>query len=199
MRGTELIADFGERLILLLLFGAFVASMAKGFSAHHLTVLLVISESLAVFLILIRKPGAIVVKPYPMAVAIIGTAMPLLVRMGDTVLLPAIVTGTIMGLGLCVNIAAKLALNRSFGIVAANRGVKRGGPYRLVRHPMYLGYFLTQLGFLASAFSWTNLGIYLVAWTAQILRIFEEEKFLSLDPEYREFMRQVRWRVLPGF
>ncbi len=199
MRGTELIADFGERLILLLLFGAFVASMAKGFSAHPLTVLLVISESLAVFLILIRKPGAIVVKPYPLAVAIIGTAMPLLVRMGDTVLLPAIVTGTIMGLGLCVNIAAKLALNRSFGIVAANRGVKRGGPYRLVRHPMYLGYFLTQLGFLASAFSWTNLGIYLVAWTAQILRIFEEEKFLSLDPEYREFMQQVRWRVLPGF
>ena len=69
--------------------------------------------------------------------------------------------------GLCVNISAKLFLNRSFGIVAANRGIKRGGPYRLVRHPMYFGSILTQVGFVLASFKLTTLALYLVAWTFQ--------------------------------
>ena len=104
-----------------------------------------------------------------------------------------------MAIGLAINISAKLALNRSFGLVAANRGVKQGGPYKLVRHPMYLGYFVTQLGFLLSSFSWFNLAIYVVAWVFQVLRIIEEEKFLSEDPEYRAFMIRVPRRILPWF
>jgi protein-S-isoprenylcysteine O-methyltransferase Ste14 len=42
--------------------------------------------------------------------------------------------------GLLSQISAKLVLWRSFGIVAAVREVKVAGPYRVVRHPMYLGY-----------------------------------------------------------
>ncbi len=34
----------------------------------------------------------------------------------------------------------KVLLGLSFGVVAANRGVKIGGPYSFIRHPMYAGY-----------------------------------------------------------
>jgi methanethiol S-methyltransferase len=72
------------------------------------------------------------------------------------------------------------------------------GPYRLVRHPMYLGYFATQLGFLLSSFSIQNLMLYLIAWVFQLLRILEEERFLSLDPAYRAYQNSVRYRLIPG-
>jgi protein-S-isoprenylcysteine O-methyltransferase Ste14 len=91
----------------------------------------------------------------------------------------------------------RFALNRSFGLVAANRGVKRGGPYRLVRHPMYLGYMTTQLGVLLSAFSFQLLALYTAAWACQILRIFEEEKLLMRDEQYKDLARIVRYRVIP--
>jgi protein-S-isoprenylcysteine O-methyltransferase Ste14 len=63
---------------------------------------------------------------------------------------------------------------------------------------MYLGYFATQLGFLLSSFSAQNLLLYLIAWMFQLLRIVEEERFLSLDPAYRAYQSKVRYRLFPG-
>ena len=100
--------------------------------------------------------------------------------------------------GLAISIAAKLFLNRSFGIVAANRGVKSGGPYRLVRHPMYLGYITTQVGFLIDNFTLLNALLYAGSWTLQILRIREEEGILAKDDIYAAYSQRVRWRLLPG-
>ena len=37
-----------------------------------------------------------------------------------------------------------------------------------------------------------------VAWLAMLLRIDEEEKFLSQDPAYRDYKADVRWRLIPG-
>jgi protein-S-isoprenylcysteine O-methyltransferase Ste14 len=91
-----------------------------------------------------------------------------------------------------------LALWRSFGLAAANRGVRAGGPYRLVRHPMYLGYFITELGFLLGNPDVSNIAICVVTWTAQLLRIREEEKFLLSDENYRDLVQRVPFRLLPG-
>src|SRR5260370_25569425 len=43
---------------------------------------------------------------------------------------------------------AVISLGRSFGIVAANRGIRTGGPYRFVRPPLYSAYILTQIGYM---------------------------------------------------
>ena len=43
-----------------------------------------------------------------------------------------------------------------------------------------------------------NLVIYILGWWAQILRIDAEERLLSQDPDYRDYMRQTRWRLIPG-
>jgi len=71
------------------------------------------------------------------------------------------------------------------------------GAYRLVRHPMYLGYFLTHLGFLLTNPVLWNAAVY-VAWTAcQLYRIRAEERVLSGDTAYEALARRTRYRLVP--
>jgi protein-S-isoprenylcysteine O-methyltransferase Ste14 len=135
---------------------------------------------------------------YAWAIAIIGTCAPLLVRPVDGGLIPIWWAALLMTFGLFVSLSAKLFLRRSFGIVAACRGVRREGPYRLVRHPMYTGYFVTQSGFLLANPSLLNAGVYAIAWGMLLLRIREEEEMLSRDAAYRDYVAAVRYRLLPG-
>jgi protein-S-isoprenylcysteine O-methyltransferase Ste14 len=153
-----------------------------------------------VLLMIIRKPGEMAMKPYPLFLAFVGTAAPLLVRPdpGGLQLLPDVAVGALMTLGVGVNVSAKFALWRSFGLAPANRGVRCGGPYRFVRHPMYLGYFLTQVAFLLANLSIGNLLKYFVTWGVQILRIREEEKFLLQDSAYQDLTKRVKFRLVPG-
>lgn len=192
--------DYGERLFLVALCAIFVRSMLGQAQLHPYLILMAISECLPVALILVRREGQMAMEPYPWIVAFIGTAMPLLVRStpGGLHLLPDVVAGGLVALGLAVNISAKLALWRSFGLTAANRGVRKGGPYRFIRHPMYLGYFITQVAFLLANLTLANMIKYLVAWSFQLLRIREEEKFLLKDESYQELARRVPYRLVPG-
>jgi protein-S-isoprenylcysteine O-methyltransferase Ste14 len=190
--------DFGERALLLILYGTFVMRLAPSVDAHPFNLLLLISESLTVLLILFRSPGAIATGIMAWCVALIGTFGPLLAAPGGFETIPPVLGGLMMTLGLLISLSAKLFLNSSFGIVAANRGVKRAGPYRLVRHPMYFGYGMTHLGFLLLNVSFWNILFYGIAWAAMLVRIREEESFLSQDQAYRDYSAHVRYRLLPG-
>lgn len=192
------IVDYGERLFLILLAGPFLIAFGKALPTHPYLISIAVIELLSIALILIRRPGTMATAPYPIAIAFVGSAMPLFARPDGEALIPTSIGSTMMFAGLFLSIAAKLWLNRSFGIIAANRGVKRGGPYRMVRHPMYLGYIVTQTGFLLLNFSPMLLLFYFVAWVAQVLRVVEEERILFDDPAYRKFAQSTRWRVLPG-
>jgi protein-S-isoprenylcysteine O-methyltransferase Ste14 len=131
-------------------------------------------------------------------IALVGTTAGLLVQPGGDNLGPAWAGGLIMLIGGLLSIAAKVSLNRSFGLTAANRGIKRDGPYRFMRHPMYAGYMITQAGFfLANPTGW-NLSVYAIAWGVQILRILAEEKVLNQDETYREYAGAVPFRLVPG-
>jgi protein-S-isoprenylcysteine O-methyltransferase Ste14 len=88
-------------------------------------------------------------------------------------------------------------LGRSFGVVAANRGVKSRGPYGVVRHPIYAAYLVATTGYLCSAPTWWNAGIVAVAVAAQCRRIAAEEAVLSRSEEYRAYTQQVPWRLIP--
>ena len=192
------ILDYGERLFLLVLSSFFLKSILLAAVAHPVLLLLAASECLPVVLILIRRPGEISTSLSAFLTALIGTAAPLMLRPHVAPLAPTALLALLMLLGLGVNVSAKLALWRSFGLAAANRGVRAGGPYRLVRHPMYLGYFITEVGFLLGNPSLSNITICAVTWTAQLLRIREEEKFLLNDESYRELVERVPFRLVPG-
>jgi len=162
--------------------------------------LLVASEGLVVVLMVIRRPTGDVDRRWVArlitALSIVG---PPLVRPLPT---PAgggdIVTAMFSGLGLGLVVVSKLALGRSFGLVPANRGIVCSGPYRLVRHPIYLGYLVTHVAFLvANPLPW-NLGMLGVADTALLVRAVYEERTLEHDRAYVAYEARVRWRIVPG-
>jgi protein-S-isoprenylcysteine O-methyltransferase Ste14 len=195
--------DVAERLIIILLFAHFayinISVFEQIFDIKAL--LLLISECLPVFLVLVRKAsGDVSVRPLDWAFGLAGTAFPLLVTptMVDSPLVPAPIFYVVIVLGQCVQIYAKVSLGTSFGIVAANRGVKQLGPYRFVRHPMYAGYVLTQIGLLLALPSLRNAAFYFLALMCQVVRIECEERVLRRDATYRSFAERVRYRMVPG-
>ncbi|WP_244306297.1 methyltransferase family protein [Paraburkholderia lacunae] len=113
-------------------------------------------------------------------------------------LVPEALAAAIQVAGVLVQIYAKWSLRRSFGLLPANRGVIMVGPYRIVRHPMYLGYLITDIGFLVANFGIRNLVVVVAQWTLQVIRIVKEEQLLSNDITYREYMGRVRYRLVHG-
>jgi protein-S-isoprenylcysteine O-methyltransferase Ste14 len=188
--------DLGERSAVILMFAAFCAATLH--SHHWQNLLILVSEVLTIAFILTRRStDAVSQKPIDWALAFAGTMAPLLARPGAEPLSQA--GGlTFLVIGTTVAIAAKLSLNRSFGLAPANRGVRRRGVYVFVRHPMYLGYFIAQAGFLQLNPTWQNLAVYACAWALQIARMLREEAWLLADPEYRAYVDQVRFRLIPG-
>ncbi len=194
--------DFAERTVLLVLFGAMAWRFLQDWivSGNPLGPILLLSEgSVILFLVIRRFAAEITMRPLDWAAAALGTALPLLAKpSGAEPLAPLALCLAMMMGGFALQVAAKLTLRRSFGVVAANRGVKAGGPYRLVRHPMYAGYLLTQAGFLLGDPNAFNAAIYAAAVGFQIQRILAEESLLSRDPAYRALTEKVRYRLVPG-
>ncbi|MFM7117400.1 MAG: methyltransferase family protein [Planctomycetota bacterium] len=101
-------------------------------------------------------------------------------------------------MGMSLQVAGMLSLNRSIGFVAANRGVRTSGMYRFVRHPLYFSYCVSFMGFLLNHFTAHNLIVYLTMVSMLFLRILAEERLLSRSPEYQAYQKQVRYRLIPG-
>lgn len=100
--------------------------------------------------------------------------------------------------GLALQVLAMLSLNRSIGMVPANRGIQTGGLYRWIRHPLYCSYVVAFLGYVINHPSGYNVGVYVVAVALWVLRLQAEERFLLQDPAYRDFAARIRWRLIPG-
>ena len=103
----------------------------------------------------------------------------------------------LQALGFAFAILALLFLGRSFGVVAAIRGVKTSGVYRLVRHPVYAGYLAAYGGYVLENPSTRNMMLFALGTGAQIVRIREEERVLVRDPAYRAYSGRVRYRLIP--
>jgi protein-S-isoprenylcysteine O-methyltransferase Ste14 len=99
--------------------------------------------------------------------------------------------------GAAAAVVSLWALGRSFGLVAANRGVQTGGPYRVVRHPIYAGYMVTYLGYVCENPSPYNAALFAVVMLFQLVRIAKEEALLGADPAYAAYCRRVRYRLIP--
>jgi protein-S-isoprenylcysteine O-methyltransferase Ste14 len=162
--------------------------------------LLVISESLGVFLILTRRLATTVsTHPLDWTLSLIAVTAPLLVvPAAASTIIPSQIATALMFAGMIIQISAKAALWRSYGLIPANRGVKTRGPYRFLRHPMYTGYTLIHIGFLLGFPSLQNFLLYLTTLLIEVARLLREELVLSEDPLYREYATCVRYRLLPG-
>ena len=193
--------DMFEQLSVLVLYSWLVSRLwpdATPAGGYLVILLLLLSEGLVcVLLVIRRRTSNISLNLVDWIVAAAGTFLPLLVSKGGEPVL-GMVGPLLLLIGMLTHLSAKLMLMRSFGLVAANRGVKVRGPYSYVRHPMYAGYMLTHIGFLLASPSLWNAVVYAAVWTLLAARIIAEERVLNEDPNYRAYARSVRHRIVPG-
>ena len=98
----------------------------------------------------------------------------------------------------CLSLASLLSLGRSFGIRPALRSLAMKGPYRLVRHPMYLSYVLADIGYNLDEWNAGTVLLVLAGWIAMVYRIRAEERVLSRDEGWLGYQRVARYRLVPG-
>jgi protein-S-isoprenylcysteine O-methyltransferase Ste14 len=99
--------------------------------------------------------------------------------------------------GLLAAITSLAALGRSFGFVAADRGLKTRGPYGVVRHPLYASYLLIQGGYVLQSLSVPNALVFAFTTACNVGRVLAEEKILTGSPAYQAYQQRVRWRLIP--
>lgn len=144
-------------------------------------------------LVAIRRPARKTGTARETALATIGTLVPPVLLRPASGGLPfvgeALQTASLVGV-----ILAAVSLGPSFGLAPADRGLRTGGLYRWIRHPLYAGEIAFCIGYLASNPSPRNLVVLALIIVIQVVRIYREERILE---RYEEYASRVRWRLLP--
>ena len=197
--------DWGElagKACILALFSLMATSIATDVArtGHVTGLLLLASEALVVALTLFRRSAEVIDRSWKARIlTMFATFGPPLVRpVAIDPAAPESLTITISAIGLMIVVLGKLSLGRSFGLTPANRGIVCSGLYRFVRHPIYLGYLITHVGFVVAYPADWNLAVLAAADVALLLRAICEERTLALDDAYRAYMTRGRWRIVPG-
>jgi len=159
-----------------------------------------VEQTWFVIAFLIRRPASAVSRnPAGWLLAFGGTFAGVLFRPVGAHPHWGVVAGLVLQLaGLAVCVISLLALGRSFGFVAADRGLVTRGPYAIVRHPVYASYLAIQSGYLLQSISLRNVLVMMVASGCNVGRAVMEERLLTGSSAYRPYRRRVRWRLVPG-
>jgi protein-S-isoprenylcysteine O-methyltransferase Ste14 len=141
-----------------------------------------------------------------------GLRQGLVALLGSYIMLPVAIAGSehadllllvlgdaLMIYGTAGAVFALAHLGRCFGIFPEARGLVTSGPYRLVRHPMYLFEFVAFLGVLLPNLNVLNVTLYAAFACFQLSRMaYEEQVLRSTFPlEYPAYAAQTR-RLVPG-
>lgn len=193
--------DHFLKILTLIALGYFSYNIFLSLEYNHRAMLLILLVGEIITMLLVMFSKSVENRDFSLASVVLtisATFYFFFVDVGKGVaLIPPIFSELIMCLALFWQIISKIYLGRNFGLLPACRGIVTTGPYKIVRHPIYFGYFLMHLGFILGSFSSYNFFLYIFLYILQFGRIYYEEKTLSKNEEYVEYMRKVKFRFIP--
>lgn len=156
---------------------------------------------IVVFLVSRRPPVNKAPGLWPRLVAWIGLLAPLALALipraslGQT---EAIGSALLVFAGTLAGVWAVTHLGRAFSFFPQARTLVTSGPYRFVRHPLYLAELAIVAGLaIERSQPWSSI-IFVLTVVSQVPRMHYEERVLSESfPEYVDYMHQT-YRLVPG-
>jgi len=168
---------------------------------HHL---LIVCFYILLILLYFLRTSAISSSKSPVVntIAIVTTFLPFSIPLigknsvGDP--LEVSISSLIIIAGMLLSIFALSALGRNISIIPQARKLVKNGPYRLIRHPLYVGEVVGVLGIVVGEITMLTISVFLLFMVAQIYRSLREEKLLgNIFPDYQEYCLRTP-RFIPG-
>ncbi len=135
----------------------------------------------------------------PRIAAFVGTYMPWTIAFfGKTdQALPNLASTACVLIGMIMMLVTIRHLGRSFSLVPQARNVVQTGPYRWIKHPLYLAEEIAVLGVVLRNPTPLTAVLLVLHIGVQVCRILYEEDLLRRNcPEYSSYEAS-RWRVVP--
>ena len=135
----------------------------------------------------------------PRLAAFVGTYMPWTIAFfGKTdQALPNLASTACVLIGMIMMLITIRHLGRSFSLVPQARNVVQTGPYRWIKHPLYLAEEIAVLGVVLRNPTPLTAVLLVLHIGVQVCRILYEEDLLRRNcPEYSSYEAS-RWRVVP--
>jgi protein-S-isoprenylcysteine O-methyltransferase Ste14 len=201
---TQMLPSLAERIELVMLFvrtdpSALPATLVFRTLSEVLTLAFF---ALSVVMYTVRTiPQRSALGLYPRLAAVTGTFSSL-----GFLLLPArelsywlyLISLLLLLAGIIFSIYALIFLGRSISLLPEARRLVTGGPYALVRHPLYLGEMVAIAGIALQHLSVWALVLLLLTGALQLRRMkYEEQVLFQSFPEYADYMARTV-RLVPG-
>ncbi len=135
----------------------------------------------------------------PRIAAFVGTYLPWTIAfLGKTdQALPNLASTACVLTGMIMMLVTIRHLGRAFSLVPQARSVVQTGPYRWIKHPLYLSEEIATVGVVLRCLSPITVIILVLHIAVQIGRILYEEDLLRRNcPEYSSYETS-RWRLIP--
>ncbi|WP_342710735.1 methyltransferase [Bradyrhizobium sp. B124] len=151
-------------------------------------------------LVMTRPPAKALADGWlPRMAAFVGTYMPWTIGFfGETdKALPNLASTICVLIGMFMMFVTIRHLGKSFSLVPQARSVVQTGPYRWIKHPLYLAEEIAIFGVVLKVISPVTLALFVLHIGVQVCRIYYEEDLLRRNcPEYASYEAS-RWRLIP--